>query len=75
MEVRLMTDKELIRASAFLEYMRVPIDGEFIELTDGGNGCVLNPNTEWKEFLGHSVNGVAEAVARKLDKPVKWMRD
>ena len=55
--------------------MRVPIDGDFIELTDGGNGCVLNPNTEWKEFLGHSINGVAEAVARKLNKPVKWMRD
>ena len=75
MKVRLMTDEELVRASAFLEYMRVPIDGDFIELTDGGNSCVMNPNTEWKEFLGHSINGVAEAVARKLDKPVKWMRD
>ena len=53
MATRLMTDEELVRASAFLEYMRVPIDGDFIELTDGGNGCVLNPNTEWKEFLGH----------------------
>ncbi len=68
-----MNEAQFIRASAFLKYMGVPIDGEYIVLTDGGNSCVMNPNTEWQEFLGYSINGVAQAVAKKLGKPVKWM--
>ena len=55
-----------------LEYFDVPIDGEFIELTDGGNSCIANPNTQFKEFLGCSINGIAEAVAKKINKPTKW---
>lgn len=68
-----MTDKELKRALEFLEYFSVPVDGEYIPLTSGGNSCVMNMKTQWKEFLGASINEVARAVAEKLDKPVKWI--
>lgn len=30
------------------------------------------PNTQWKDFLGHSINGVARAVAEELGKEVYW---
>ncbi|MBC8306666.1 MAG: hypothetical protein H8E55_64275 [Pelagibacterales bacterium] len=69
-----MTDKELKRAKEFLDYFGVKYDGDVIYLTDGGNSVVCNVKTQWQEFLGASINGVAEAVAKKLDKPVKWER-
>ena len=70
--MRTMTAKELKRCKAFLDYFGVDYNGEVIHLTDGGNSCIMNPNTEWKEFLGHSINGVAEAVALKLGKKTVW---
>ena len=73
--MREMTDDELIRCKAFLDYFRVNYDGEAIKLTDGGNSCIMNPNTEWKEFLGCSINSVAEAVARKLGKKAVWINE
>ena len=68
-----MTDKELERCKQFLDYFGVKYDGDTINLSDGGNSCIMNPNTEWKEFLGHSINSVAEAVAEKLGKKIKWI--
>ena len=65
---REMTDEELIRCKKFLDYFSVKYDGDVIYLTDGGNSCIMNPNTEWKEFIGYSINGVAGAVAKKLGK-------
>ena len=67
-----MTDKELKRAKEFLDYFSVDYKGDTIYLTDGGNSCIMNMKTQWQEFLGASVNGVAEAVAKKLNKPTKW---
>lgn len=75
MEVPLMTDEELIRCKAFLDYFHVKYDGKTIILDDGGNSCIMNPNTEWKEFLGCSINGVARAVALKLGKKTKHESD
>lgn len=71
--MRVMTDDELVRCKEFLDYFSVPYDGDYIPQTDGGNSIVCNPNTQFKEFLGHSVNSVARAVAEKLDKPLKWI--
>lgn len=68
-----MTDKQLVRCKQFLDYFGVKYDGKFVKLTDGGNSVIMNPDTEWKEFLGHSVNCVAEAVAKKLGKKTKWV--
>lgn len=68
-----MNEKELKRAKEFLRYFMVDPDLDTIYLTSGGNSCIMNPKSEWKEFLGYSVNSVAEAVARKLNKPTKWI--
>jgi len=67
-----MTKKELKRCIDFLDYFNVEYDDKIIYLTDGGNSCVMNPKTQWKEFLGHSINSVAEAVAKELNKQTKW---
>ena len=67
-----MTDEELVECKAFLDAMGVKYDGEVIRLTDGGNSVVMNPETEWKSFLGCSINSIAEAVARKLGKKTMW---
>jgi len=72
MSVREMTDEELTRCQAFLTYFGVSYDRDTIYLSSGGNSCIMNPKTEWKEFLGHSINGVAEAVAKKMGKKTRW---
>ena len=70
-----MTEEQYLEeCKRFLEYFDVPIDEEYIILTDGGNSCIMNPNSEWSElFGGHSINGVARYVAEKLGKKVKWI--
>jgi hypothetical protein len=70
-----MTDEELIRCKEFLDYFDVDYSGDIIYLTDGGNSCVMNPNTKWEEFLGCSINNIAEAVAKKLGKKIMWIKD
>lgn len=70
---RKMTDEELKECLEFLEYFGVATDGSYIALTSGGNSCIMNPNTQWKKFLGYSINSIARAVADKLNKPVKWI--
>lgn len=70
-----MTDEELIRCKEFLEYFDVDYSGDIIYLTDGGNSCIMNLNTQWKEFLGGSINSVAQAVAKKLGKKTEWLNE
>jgi len=70
-----MTDKELERAKAFLDAMGVDYSGDIIYLTDGGNSCVVNMETEWQEFISFSINSVAEGVAEMLGKPTKRISD
>jgi hypothetical protein len=67
-----MTEEELKRCKEFLDYFNVKYNGKFIYLTDGGNSCIMNPKTQFQEFLGHSINSVAIAVAKKLNKKTKW---
>ena len=68
-----MTDEELIRCKEFLDYFDVDYYGDVIYLTDGGNSCIMNTKTQWQEFLGCSINGVAKAVAEKLGKKTMWL--
>ena len=68
-----MTEKELSRCIAFLDAFRIKRDNKFIYAHDGCHSCIMNPNTEWKEFLGHSILGVAEAVAKELKLQLKWV--
>jgi len=70
--MREMTDEELIRYLEVLDYFNVDCDDEYIVLTDGNNSCIMNPNTQFKEFLGCSINSIAEAVAKKLNKKTVW---
>ena len=71
-EQRKITDKELARAIVFLDYFGVDYKGDTVYLTDGGNSCIVNMETQWKEFLGASINEVARVVANELGKEVKW---
>ena len=73
-EPREMTDAELVRCLEFLDYFNVDCDDDSIVLTDGNNSCIMNPNTQFKEFLGCSINSISQAVARKLNKPTVWER-
>ena len=66
-----MTDQELVRAKEFLDYFDVDYKGDVVFINDGGNSCVMNMETQWQEFLGASINGVAISVAKKLGKEVK----
>lgn len=71
----LISDEILIRAKEFLDRMRVKYDGDVILLDKGGNSMVMNPNSPFPEFLGFSINRVAEAVARKLGKKIEWVNE
>ena len=68
-----MTAKELERCKEALDYFDVDHTDDEIILTDGGNSCIANPRTQFKEFLGCSINGIAEAVAKEMGKKTKWM--
>ncbi len=61
----------LKRYIKFIRNFGVEIDGKFIYVHDGHNSLILNPDTPWKEFLGHSVFEVAEAVAKELKLQIK----
>jgi hypothetical protein len=66
-----MTKEELNRYIYFLDYFGVTYKGDTVYLTDGGNSCIMNPKTEFKEFLGCSINQIAEAYAKEVNKPTK----
>lgn len=62
------------KAKSFLEQFGVNTELEYIALTDGGNSCIMNPESKWaKDFGGHSINGVAIAYAKIVGKPTKWI--
>jgi len=69
-----MTEEQFLdKCKSFLDYFNVNWRNDIIYLTDGGNSCIMNPNTKWKDFLGYSINSVAEYVAKKLNKETKWL--
>ena len=67
-----MDNKTIQRFKDFLDYFRVDYSGDTIILTSGGNSIIANPDTQWKDFLGASINGVAEALATELGKETEW---
>ena len=51
----------------------IDISGNTIELNDGDLGLILNPNYKYYEYVGgFSRAGIAEYVAEKLNKKIKW---
>ena len=67
-----MKEEELKRCLEFLEYFGAKKDKEFIYVNDGHTSIICNPNTDWKDFLGHSILEVADAVAKELKLKIKW---
>ena len=70
-----MNEKEYLEeCKRFLDYFSVDYTGDTVILTDGGNSCIMNPNSQWSElFGGYSINSVARYVAEKLGKKVKYI--
>jgi len=65
--------KECLR---LLDKFSVDYTKDVIELTDSGNSCIMNPKSEfYKLFGGHSINAVAEYVAKKMGKKTKFISD
>jgi hypothetical protein len=54
-----------------LDAFRVDYSTDTILLDSGDLSCIMNPTSQWYElFGGHSIWGVAEFVAKKLNKKV-----
>lgn len=72
-----ITEEEFLdKCYEFLDYFKVDYQSETIILTDGGNSCIMNPNSQFYElFGGYSINSVAQYVAQKLGKKVKYVSD
>lgn len=70
-----MPEETLNRFKEFLDYFHVDYSKEVITLTSGDTSVVMNPKSEWKDFLGYSIASVAEAVAAKLGKKIVWKDD
>lgn len=66
-------EKYLKECLRFLDYFGVDYSKEVIKLTDGGNSCIMNNESEFYElFGGYSVNSIAEFVAEELGKKTEW---
>ena len=70
-----MPEETLNRFKEFLDYFHVDYSSDVITLDSGCNSVVMNPKTQWKDFLGYSIASVAEAVAAKLGKKIIWKDD
>ena len=71
---KLTEDEFLEKCLEFLDYFGVNYNEDTIILTSGGNSCIMNPNSQWSElFGGYSINSVAQYVAEKLNKKVKYV--
>ena len=58
----------------FLDFFGVDYSKDVIELTDGGNSCIMNPLSRFYEFFGgYSINSIAKYVAKKLNKKTIWI--
>ena len=67
-----MTEEQLARCKAFLDYFSVDYSGDVVYMTSGGNSVICNPNSQWKDFGGYSINSIARAVAEQLNKKVEY---
>lgn len=66
----------LIKCKELLDHFDVDYSKDVVELTDGGNSCIMNPQSQYYElFGGHSINEVARYVAEKTGKKVTYIND
>jgi len=73
-QIKISEEEFLEKCLEFLDYFDVDYKGDYVEVTDGGNSCIMNPNSQFAElFGGHSINSVAKYVAEKLNKKTKFV--
>ncbi len=73
MEAKITEEEFLQKCKELLDYFNVNYSSDTIYLTDGGNSCIMNPRSEFYDlFGGNSINGIAQYVAKKLDKKTEW---
>jgi hypothetical protein len=66
----------LVKCKELLNYFHVDYSSDVIELTDGGNSCIMNPTSQFYElFGGHSINSVARYVAEKTGKKLIYINN
>lgn len=68
-----MNEDEKKRFEEVLNYFQVKTNTDIIYLTDGGNSVICNPDTQFQDFLGYSINFIAETYAREVGKETKWL--
>ena len=72
--VKLTKEEYLKKCLELLDYFGVDYNKDVIELTNGGNSCIMNPKSEFYElFAGYSINSIAEFVAKELGKKTIWL--
>ena len=70
---KISEEEFLEKCYEFLDYFQVDYSKDTIELTNGGNSCIMNPKGSFYEYFGgYSINSVAEYVAEKNDKKTIW---
>jgi len=70
---KISEEEYLKKCIEFLEYFGKDISKDTIKLNSGDNSCIMNSKSEWYElFGGYSISGVAEYVAKKLNKKIEW---
>ena len=67
-----MTKEQLTEAIEFLKYFHVKIDDKYVHINSGDHSVIMNPNTKWKKFLGHSISSIADAVANETNRKLKY---
>ena len=70
---KISKDEYLLKCKELLDYCSIDYSGAIIYKTSGGNSCIMNPNSYFYDlFGGHSLNSVAEFVAKELGKKIEW---
>lgn len=71
--MKITEEEYLEKCKELLDFLSVDYSKDKIKLSDGGNSCIMNPTSQFYElFGGHSINSVAEFVAKKLNKKTYW---
>uniref|UniRef100_A0A6M3K1G5 Uncharacterized protein n=1 Tax=viral metagenome TaxID=1070528 RepID=A0A6M3K1G5_9ZZZZ len=72
--MKLTREEYLKKCMELLDFFGIDYSKDVINLTDGGNSCIANPSSEFYElFGGHSINSIAEFVAKELGKETIWL--
>lgn len=73
---KISKEEYLIKCKELLDYFSVDYSKDVIYQTSGGNSCIMNSKSQYYAlFGGHSINAVAEYVAKETGKKIMWEKD